>query len=182
MLGRAGVEDIYATPLVCALQARVALHRQDMNAVRRELVAAQRLRPSLTYAYPYFAVQARIELTRVSIALGDLAGARTLIREIDELLWRRPGLGTLADDARGLRAQLAHERGSAGPGAPALTAAELRLLPLLVTHLPFPEIAQELFVSRNTIKSQAKSIYRKLAASTRSQAVARACELGLLEG
>ena len=136
----------------------------------------------LTYALPYLAVQARIELTRVSIALGDLAGARTLIREIDELLWRRPGLGTFADDARGLRAQLAHERGSAGPGAPALTAAELRLLPLLVTHLPFPEIAQELFVSRNTIKSQAKSIYRKLAASTRSQAVARACELGLLEG
>ena len=74
MLGRAGVEDIYATPLVCALQARVALHRQDMNAVRRELVAAQRLRPSLTYAYPYFAVQARIELTRVHLALARQLG------------------------------------------------------------------------------------------------------------
>jgi LuxR family transcriptional regulator, maltose regulon positive regulatory protein len=48
--------------------------------------------------------------------------------------------------------------------------------------LSFPEIGGELFLSRNTIKSQAHSIYRKLGASTRSQTVARARELGLLEG
>ena len=64
----------------------------------------------------------------------------------------------------------------------ALTGAELRLLPLLSTHLSFPEIACELFLSRNTVKSQAYSIYQKLGASSRSQAVARSCELGLLEG
>ena len=40
----------------------------------------------LTYALPYFAVQARIELARVHLALADLAGARTLMREVDELL------------------------------------------------------------------------------------------------
>ena len=174
-------EDSFATPLVCAVQARTALHRGDTAAAGQQLVRAQRLRPLLTYSLPHLAVQARIELTRVYIALGDLAGARTLIREIDELLWRRPSLGTLADDAGGLRAQLAKEPGSATPGAPALTAAELRLLPLLAAHLSFPEIAQELFVSRNTIKSQANSIYRKLDASTRSQAIARSRELGLLE-
>jgi len=38
------------------------------------------------------------------------------------------------------------------------------------------------FLSSNTVKSQAMSIYRKLGASTRSQAVARSRELGLLEG
>jgi DNA-binding NarL/FixJ family response regulator len=41
------------------------------------------------------------------------------------------------------------------PGASALTAAELRLLPLLSTHLSFPEIAAELFLSPHTVKSQA---------------------------
>ena len=41
-------------------------------------------------------------------------------------------------------------------------APELRLLPLLATHLSFPQIGEELFLSRNTIKSQAISIYRKL--------------------
>ena len=53
---------------------------------------------------------------------------------------------------------------------------------MLPTHLSIPEIAGELFLSPNTIKSQAISIYRKLGASSRSQAVARSRELGLLEG
>ena len=181
-LRQAGIEESYATPLVSAVQARTALHRGDAPVARQQLVSAQRLRHLLTYALPYFAVQARVELTRVHLALADLAGARMLMREIDELLQRRPGLGTLAGEAQALRAQLSKERGPSAPGASSLTAAELRLLPLLPTHLSFPEIAGELFLSRNTIKSQANSIYRKLGASTRSQAVTRARGLGLLEG
>jgi LuxR family maltose regulon positive regulatory protein len=136
----------------------------------------------LTYALPYLAVQTRIELARAHLALADPAGARTLLREIDELLRRRPGLGILGDQAAALRNQLARERGLAVPGASALTAAELRLLPLLATHLSFPQIGEELFLSRNTIKSQAVSIYRKLGVDSRSAAVARARDLGLLEG
>lgn len=181
-LRRAGIEESYATPLICALRARAAMHRGDVPAAREQLVDAQRLRPLLTYALPYLAVQTRIELARVHLVLADQAGARTLMREIDDLLRRRPGLGTLAGEAEALRAQLSKERGSSLPGASALTAAELRLLPLLSTHLSFPEIADEIFLSRHTIKSEAMSIYRKLGASSRSQAVARSRELGLLEG
>ena len=182
VLRRAGIEGSYATPMICAVQARTAMHRGDIPAARRELVGVQRLRHLLTYAIPYLAVQARIESTRVHLALADLAGARTLIQEVDELLKRRPGLGTLAGEAEALRAQLSKERGSGVPGASALTAAELRLLPLLTTHLSVPEIAAELFVSPHTIKGQMKTIYRKLDATTRHQAVTRASELGLLEG
>src|SRR5207249_10607877 len=125
---------------------------------------------------------ARIELARVHLGLADIAGARTLVREIDAVLRRRPALGNLVGEARALRTRLASERGSATPGASALTAAELRLLPLLLTHLSFPEIASEFCLSRNTIRSQAMSIYQKLGASSRSQAVTRSRELGLLEG
>jgi LuxR family maltose regulon positive regulatory protein len=182
VLRRAGIEESYATPLLSAVQARTAMHRGDVPAARRELLSAQRLRHLLTYALPYLAVQARIELVHVHLALFDLAGARTLMREVDELLRRRPGLGTLAGQARALRVRLSQERGSSAAGASALTAAELRLLPLLLTHMSFPEIAGELFLSRHTVKSQAYSIYRKLGASTRTQAVARSRELGLLEG
>jgi LuxR family maltose regulon positive regulatory protein len=181
VLRRARIEDSYLTPLACAVRARVALHRGDAASVQQELVAAQRLRPLLTYALPHFAVQARVELIRVHLALADLAGARTLMREVDELFRRRPGLGTLVGQAQVLRAQLASERGSPALGASALTAAELRLLPLLSTHLSFPEIAGEMFLSRNTIKSQVNAIYRKLGASSRSQAVSRSRDLGLLE-
>ena len=104
------------------------------------------------------------------------------MREIDEVLKRRPGLGTLAGEAKALRAQLANEHGSSVPGASSLTAAELRLLPLLSTHLSAPEIAGELFLSPHTIKAQMRSTYRKLGVASRNQAVTRARELGLLEG
>jgi LuxR family maltose regulon positive regulatory protein len=177
---RAGIEESYATPLVCAVRARVAVHRADVPAARRELLSAQHLRPLLTYAIPHFAVQARIELARVHLALADQAGARTLMREVDDVLKRRPGLGALAGEAQELQTQLANGRGSSVCRASALTAAELRLLPLLSTHLSFPEIGEELFLSRNTIKSTVHSIYRKLGASSRSQAVSRSRELGLL--
>ena len=178
ILHRVGMEDA----LICAVQARVAWHRGDAAAARQELVSAQRTRPLLTYAQPYLAVQARIELIRVNLALGDIAAARTLIREIDEVLKHRPGLGTLVGEAQALRARLSRERTPGARGASSLTAAELRVLPLLATHLSFPEIGAVLFLSPNTIKSQAVSLYRKLGVATRSQAVAKSRELALLEG
>jgi LuxR family transcriptional regulator, maltose regulon positive regulatory protein len=182
VLRQAGIDESRVTALLCAARARVALHRGDVTAMRRELVGAQRLRALLTYAIPHVAVQARLELARVHLALGDLAGAWTLMREVDELLRRRPDLGTLVGEAEALRAQLARQRGAGSPGASALTAAELRVVPLLATHMTSAEIAAELYVSVHTIKSQQASMYRKLGASSRSQAVARARELGLLEG
>jgi LuxR family maltose regulon positive regulatory protein len=182
VLRRARAEDSYIEPLIYAVQARIAIHHGNAPAAREHLVSAQRARPLLTYAIPHVAVQARIELTRVHLALADKAAATTLMREIDELLKRRPGLGILAGEAQQLRAQLGAARGPSTPGASALTAAELRVLPLLTTHLSMPEIAGELSLSPHTIKSQAYSIYRKLGASSRSEAVTRSRELALLEG
>jgi LuxR family transcriptional regulator, maltose regulon positive regulatory protein len=177
----ANLEDYPSVTILYAVAARMALHQADPPRAREELTRAQRLRPGLTYALPHLAVQARIELARVHLALTDVAGARTLMREVDELLIRRPGLGVFVGQAEDLRAQLSRVRGSSALGASALTAAELRLLPMLCTHLSVPEIAAEMFLSRNTVKSEANSIYRKLGASSRSQAVARSRDLGLLD-
>ncbi len=127
-------------------------------------------------------MQARIELARCHLALSDFAAARTLLQEVEEILLRRPDLGVFIRQADNMRTELSHARGPSVLGASALTAAELRLLPLLSTHLSFPEIAEEMFLSRHTVKSQAMSIYRKLDATSRSQAVARSRQLGLLEG
>ncbi len=102
------------------------------------------------------------------------------MRETDELLQRRPGLGVLAGQAEALRAQLAEKSNSAVPGASALTGAELRLLPWLSTHLSFTEIAAELVLAPTTIRSQAYSLYKKLGVTSRNLAVSRARELALL--
>jgi len=69
----------------------------------------------------------------------------------------------------------------AGSPAMSLTAAELRLLPYLATHLTYPEIGQRLLISRHTVKAEATSLFRKLSAYSRSTAIERAVEIGLLE-
>ena len=178
---QAHLEEYPAVALMHAVAARVALHQGDPAEAGTELTRAQRLRPDLTYAIPYLAVQVRIELARCHLALPDTAAARTMLHEADEILRRRPGLGVFVQQVKELRAELARAKGNSAPGASALTAAELRLLPMLCTHLSLPEIAEEMFLSRNTIRSQAYSIYRKLGVSSRSQAVAMAGKLGLLE-
>ena len=177
----ANVDDHPPITIVYAAAARIALHQGDRQRAREELAVAQRLRPALTHAVPHLAVQARLELAACYLALADPAGARTLLREIEQILLQRPDLGVLVGQTGELRARLTKMRGSSGPGASALTTAELRLLPLLGTHLSFPEIGEEMFLSPNTVKSQAISIYRKLGVSNRSQAVTQSRELGLLE-
>jgi DNA-binding CsgD family transcriptional regulator len=62
-----------------------------------------------------------------------------------------------------------------------LSAAELRLLPFLATHLSLRAIGERLFITRNTVKSEAISAYRKLGVSSRSEAVELAAKLGLIE-
>jgi LuxR family maltose regulon positive regulatory protein len=171
----------YATSVPSfAATARVALRNGDSPRAAEALVRAQRARWTLTYAMPIVAVQTRLEFAHVNLGLSDAAGARALMIEIDEIMRLRPDLGMMGDQADELRQQLRSFHGGArGPST--LTAAELRLLSLLPTYLSFREIGERLFVSPNTVKTQAISIYRKLGVSSRSAAVGTARELGLLE-
>jgi LuxR family maltose regulon positive regulatory protein len=109
------------------------------------------------------------------------SGKAVITPDSDERVPHRPGLGTHAGAAQAHRPQLSKRHRPGAPGGSALTAAELRLLPLLSTHLSLREIAGELFLSRHTVKSEVTSLYRKLGVSSRSQAVARSRELALLE-
>jgi LuxR family maltose regulon positive regulatory protein len=112
--------------------------------------------------------------------MGDTATTREIIRELRPLLAKLPNATALRDRVTELECSLqAFAEAIVGPLA--LTAAELRVLGFLPMHLSMSEIAEQLFVSRNTVKSQAIAIYRKLGVSSRGTAVGRARELGLLE-
>ena len=164
---------------VCAVGARVALHRGNAQRADGLLVQAQRLRPGLTYVLSYFAVQTRLELARSYLTIADAAGARTMLREADALLRRQSDLGTLPSEVEELRSSLETMHAHA-PGASTLTAGELRVIPYLGTHLSFREIGERLYLSQHTVKSHATSVYRKLSVTSRSDAVERARDLGLL--
>jgi LuxR family transcriptional regulator, maltose regulon positive regulatory protein len=170
--------DYWTSALVYAWAARAELHCKDVPQARYYLGRASRLRPLLTYALPAVSVQALLEMARAYLMLADHGGAAAVLAQARDILQQRPDLGVLPGQAAGLRSRLATlKTGSAG--ASSLTAAELRLLPLLSTHLSFREIGERLFVSPHTVKTQAYSAYRKLGVSSRSDAVARARELGL---
>jgi LuxR family maltose regulon positive regulatory protein len=173
-----GLDGYGASALVHAVTARVAMHQGDLPCAQEQLARATRLRPLLTHALPYFAVQTLLELGRACLAMDDAAGARVVLRQARDVLRRRPDLGILATQAEELRSKLDTSRGGT-VGVSSLTPAELRLLPLLFTHLSFREISERLYVSQHTIKTQAMSVYRKLGVSSRGQAVQRAQQLGL---
>ena len=135
----------------------------------------------LDHGIPWVTIQVGLELTRSHLALAEPGAARTVLTETERVLELRPHMGSLVEDARELRERVAATAGPDGAWAMSLTGAELRLLPYLATHLMFPEIASRLFISRNTVKSEAVSIYRKLGVSSRSEAIERSVEVGLLE-
>jgi LuxR family maltose regulon positive regulatory protein len=173
------LDNYVASGLVHAVVARTALHRGEVPRAQAQLGRAARLRPLLTYALPYFAVQTLLELGRAYLALDDGAGARVVLRQARDVLRRRPDLGILPSQAEELGGKLDTVRGGT-VGVSSLTTAELRLLPLLSTHLSFREIGERLYVSHHTVKTQAISIYRKLGVSSRGEAIQRARDLGLL--
>lgn len=121
-----------------------------------------------------------ILLGRVSLALGDVARARELLADASRYARRVRGVAAFQrwfDDAWNefdARAEVALA------GVATLTTAELRVLRFLPTHYSFHEIALRLHVSSNTVKTHVHAVYRKLDASSRSQAVARAHDSGLL--
>ena len=125
----------------------------------------------------------RIEAARARLVLSDVDGATVLLAEAVNQLGRRPGAGraspTQADEL--WRASSSSRARPRDGDWEHLTPAERRLLPLLTTHLTFREIADHLHVSRNTVKTQAICTYRKLGASSRSEAIQRAIDLGLME-
>jgi len=127
-------------------------------------------------------VQTRLELANAFVALRDhgLCAGPCSARSTTSSRGG-PDLGVLVERAEALRTSLA-ALPTGEPGRnPGLTGAELRLLPFLTTHLSFREIGERLYLSRNTIKTQAISVYRKLGVSTRSDAMDRALSLGLVD-
>jgi LuxR family maltose regulon positive regulatory protein len=180
------VDAAQATPsavdaLVFSLSARAALRRGDREQALRDAARAEPLRPHLTYALPWLSALTLLQLVHVRLGLADAEGAREVVRAVEDMMRIRPRLGTLVEEAAELRRRTRALNDPGGRWASSLTSAEARLLPLLATHLSFREIGDRLYVSRNTVKTQAISVYRKFGVSSRSEAIARALDLGLID-
>jgi LuxR family maltose regulon positive regulatory protein len=170
-----------ASALTFAVSADVSSHVGRVDEGKRDARRAAHLLPHVGEFIPWFEAETRIMLARAALRLADVGAARTLLAEASQLARRVPDavlFGGWLDETWGL-VDSAASAALAGPST--LTMAELRILRFLPTHLTFREIGARLHVSTNTVKTQAHAVYRKLNVSSRSQAVARAAEIGLLD-
>ena len=174
----AGKYDGYwNSALTFAAAARSSARQGRTDQARDYLRRAERLRPLLSHRLPVVSVQALLTLGHAYLDLANPAGARATAQQAQKILLRQPDLGTIEAAAADLRSRLGQFNEPSAVGAASLTRAELRLLPLLQTHLSFPQIAEQLSVSRHTIKTQAASLYRKLGVTSRHEAVKRLVQL-----
>ncbi|MEV4423749.1 LuxR C-terminal-related transcriptional regulator, partial [Patulibacter sp. NPDC049589] len=173
----------HALPVACA-QARVAtLAGRTDDAVAICHAALELVRGWRDSSLMIPAVL--LELARAQAAASDLDGARSAA---ERALRRLDG----ARDAGGLPVALervlvgvggARGAGLAGvPGVEELSAREVGVLRALSGTGSLRELADSLYISRNTIKTHTRSLYAKLGVASREEAVLRGRALGLLPG
>jgi LuxR family transcriptional regulator, maltose regulon positive regulatory protein len=167
--------------LSLAVYAVTAAQRGDVAQARHDAADARALLSRLPDTPAWLGAEAHGWLARAEIRLSDGPAARTLLARaarLADLLGDAPELTRWIHEGWDLADAFAE---SATGDGPTLTNAELRVLRQLPSHMSFREIGERLHVSTNTVKTQALSVYRKLDVSSRSEAVMRGREAGLVD-
>jgi LuxR family maltose regulon positive regulatory protein len=125
---------------------------------------------------PYLTLLVDVVLGEILVERGDLGAATRWMHAGFDHLASYPDAGVLGQRLLRLREVLDRRR-----LIEPLTGAEHRVLELLPTQLTLKEIAARLDVAPETVRTHVRAIYRKLDAHVRSEAVARAQDLGVLD-
>jgi LuxR family maltose regulon positive regulatory protein len=176
-----GLRDYSTTYLLDAVLAVRAAQGGDAPAARGRILSAREKLPRIQEVAPWGAVLSRVLLARAAMRIGDDAVARTVAAETAAHHARITDSPLLDRVCTELMGALDGVPAGAVTGLGSLTTAELRVLRFMPTHLTYKEMGERMHVSRFTVKSQAQAVYRKLGVTTRSDAVARARALGLLD-
>lgn len=178
---RFGVLEYPTSALVFALAAASRAREGRVDDAKADARRAAELVGKLTDFAPWYVGEVRIVLARTALRLGDVPGARAHLTHVSRLVRQSPDAVVLREwlEESQVSAELAN--GHSVGDRWSLTTAELRVMQFLPTHLSFPEIAERLNVSANTVKTHIRAVYRKLDASSRSEAVAHARRVGLID-
>ena len=167
-------QGIPQTTLAPIALGRALAERGELEGAQKELengLSARRRLPGLS---PWPTLIGLLALAPVRAARGDRVGGRAVLAEAQTLLEAFPDAGMLPEllerQERKLRARKPREGRLDGE----LTERELDVLHLLGGELSTRQMAQSLYVAPSTVRTQIKSIYRKLGVSSRSAAVEEA--------
>jgi LuxR family maltose regulon positive regulatory protein len=164
------------------VEGRLAHRAGDLPGAATTLEWAARM--ARVWGEGTYLIDALVALADVRLASGDAEGARralSVARETADAEQVRlvAGRKLAAAEARAGRGAARAAR-RAGQLVEELTDRELSILRMLPGSATQREIGAALFLSVNTVKGYTKSLYRKLDVPTRTAAVERARELGLL--
>ncbi|HEX2046506.1 MAG TPA: LuxR C-terminal-related transcriptional regulator [Acidimicrobiales bacterium] len=175
---RMGGEEYWGVGLSHLVRGRALERRGQLEDAEAALSRGTQL---LRRGLPVFLAYALPGYACFKNARGHREEARTLIREARSLVDALPDPGILPDlvEKAERRLRLAPCRQTA-PLVEELSSREFSVLRLLTSTLSQRQIAGELHVSMNTVKSHTKSIFRKLGVSTRTEAVIKGREHGLI--
>ncbi len=179
LIAEQGLGDNTFSASVDTAAACLGARRGDLTRARVHLEKARAVLPRAAAA-PWRSIRTRVLLGRAALALGDLPLAGALLEEARRELANYPDAGILPRLLVREERALQTARGGAGVLSEPLTAAELRVLEGLPTHLSLAEIGETLHISRNTVKAHVRSIYTKLDVGGRADAVERARRHGVL--
>jgi LuxR family maltose regulon positive regulatory protein len=168
------------TSLAPIALGRVLAERGRLEEAQEELESALSMRRSLPGLSPWPTLIGLLALAPVRAARGDRAGGRAALAEARAILEAYPDAGIFPDLLKRQERQLRTRKLRKGQLDGELTERELDVLRLLVGKLSTRQIAQDLYVAPSTVRTQVKSIYRKLGVSSRSQAVEEAHTRGLI--
>ena len=178
---RCGLERLPTLALTLAVSAEGRARRGEVAQAAAELRESLALLERITDPSPWYEAECRIVLARTRLRLNGPAAARELSDGTRRTLERIPDAPVLRAWLDELAAEVDLALSDSADADWSLTTAELRVLRFLPSHLSFREIAEQLFVSPNTVKTHVRGIYRKLDVSSRGNAVERARRAGLVE-
>ncbi|MGI9641301.1 MAG: LuxR C-terminal-related transcriptional regulator [Acidimicrobiia bacterium] len=179
-----GLEDLVQAATALAATARVWIALGDTEQARSALAAADRPIRFAGNTLPMDLMHTLLLLAEASLAVGESDRARGHIERAAQIGKRFADTGTMVATVGELRSRLppiVSNEVATEPDASAFTDRELEVLRLLPSGLTTRQIGEELFLSRNTIKTYLRRIYRVLEASSRSEAIERSRALGLLD-
>jgi LuxR family transcriptional regulator, maltose regulon positive regulatory protein len=177
-IDRSGIADYPTIALAFAVSGLVRSRTGRLEGAAADLRRGRQLLDRLVDFPAWYEAETLIALARTAIRLDEVPAATEMLDGASRLLRATPDAVVLGDWIAEAGRSLETVSASAVRD---LTPAELRVLGYLPTHLSLSEIAEQVFVSPNTVKSQAQSVYRKLGVASRREAVKRAREAGLLD-
>jgi LuxR family transcriptional regulator, maltose regulon positive regulatory protein len=172
LVAEAHIDETAGSAVAYTAGALAHQRRGDPTEAARLLERVRRVRPHLR-AVTWADVDLALRCADISLDLGDPVGAVELAQVADDALQGYPDPGNLPARLGRLEERIRRGREYG------LSAAELRVLGFLPTHLSLQEIADRLYLSRPTVKTHVAAIYNKLGVPGRSEAVEIIQELGL---